>query len=163
LAGAVPEIVARRVHICGPTEMTDPTRQMLRKLGVPEAEIRVESFASPSRAGASVPAPVSGKPADAAAPLAADYADAGQATVTFARSGKSCQMTAGQTVLEAAESLEVTISYDCRAGICGQCKTKLLAGHVVMDAQDALDAIDRANNVILSCQARCVDDVVVDA
>ena len=49
-------------------------------------------------------------------------------------------MAAGQTVLEAAEALGVSINYDCRAGICGQCKTKLLAGRVVMDAEDALDA-----------------------
>jgi ferredoxin len=39
----------------------------------------------------------------------------------------------------------------------------LLAGTVVMDAEDALTAADRASGLILSCQARCVDDVVVDA
>jgi len=83
--------------------------------------------------------------------------------VTFARSRKSLPMSAAKTVLEAAEDLGVNISYDCRSGICGQCKTKLLAGRVVMETQDALDALDRANNVILSCQARCLDQVVVDA
>ena len=56
LARVVPEIAARRVHICGPTEMTDPTRQMLRDLGVPDEAIQVESFASPSRAAAATPA-----------------------------------------------------------------------------------------------------------
>ena len=59
--------------------------------------------------------------------------------MTFARSGKSAPVPADQTVLEAAEALGVAINYDCRAGICGQCKTKLLAGRVVMDAEDALD------------------------
>ena len=86
-----------------------------------------------------------------------------EATVTFARSGKSTPVTADQTVLEAAEALGVAINYDCRAGICGQCKVKRLAGHVVMDAEDALDATDRANDMILSCQARCIDHVVVEA
>ena len=66
-------------------------------------------------------------------------------------------------MLEASEDLGVNIAYDCRAGICGTCKTRLLAGRVVMDVQDALDPVDRANNVILSCQARCVDQVVVEA
>jgi glycine betaine catabolism B len=163
LARAVPEIAARQVFICGPTEMTDPTRQMLRDLGVPDKAIRVESFVSPSRAAASTPTAALAEPANATVtpPAEADVAEV--ATVTFARSGKSAPVAAGQTVLEAAEALGVSINYDCRAGICGQCKVKLLAGRVVMDAEDALDAMDRANNVILGCQARCVDQVVVEA
>jgi ferredoxin len=143
--------------------MTDPTRQMLREVGVPDEEIRVESFASPSRAAAPIPTPAPEEPADASVTPAGEAGGAGEATVTFARSGKSAPVPPGRTVLEAAEALGVAISYDCRAGICGQCKTKLLAGHVVMDAEDALDATDRANNVILSCQARCVDQVIVEA
>ena len=86
-----------------------------------------------------------------------------EAAVTFARSVKSAAVPPGQTVLEAAESLGVSINYDCRAGICGQCKVKVLSGRVVMEAEDALNAADRANNVILSCQARCIDQVVIDA
>jgi ferredoxin-NADP reductase len=162
LARAVPEIAARRVHICGPTEMTDPIRQMLRELRVQEEAIQVESFASPSRA-ADLASSVSEEPFEAVVTPVTDAGDAAEATVTFARSGKSASMPAGRTVLEAAELLGVAINYDCRAGICGQCKTKLLSGHVVMDAEDALDPVDRANSVILSCQARCVDQVVVEA
>jgi ferredoxin len=68
-----------------------------------------------------------------------------------------------KTVLEAAEDLGVSINYDCRSGICGQCKIQLLAGHVTMETQDALTPGDRANNLILSCQARCIDQVAVEA
>ena len=159
LARAVPGIAARRVHICGPTEMTDATRQTLLDLGVPDDAIRIESFASPSRTVSNdqpVPAATTSSPA-----ASDDYE--GETTLTFARSGKSAVVAASQTVLEAAEALGVSINYDCRAGICGQCKIKLLAGRVVMDAEDALEPADRANDVILSCQARCVDQVVVDA
>jgi ferredoxin-NADP reductase/DMSO/TMAO reductase YedYZ heme-binding membrane subunit len=159
LTRAVPEIATRRVDICGPTGMTDPTRQLLRELGVPDEAIRVESFASPSRAAAI------DKVVPTSAPLrhaAAEDVNGEVAKVTFARSGKTVS-PAGRTVLEAAEALRIAINYDCRAGICGQCKTRLLSGHVVMDAEDALDLTDRANNVILACQARCVDQVVVDA
>jgi glycine betaine catabolism B len=158
LARVIPNIAARRVHICGPTEMTEPTRQMLRDLGVPDESIQVESFASPSRAATSE------QPRTAAAvrPGTADDYD-GEARVTFSRSGKSVLVPADQTVLEAAEALGVAINYDCRAGICGQCKIKLLSGRVVMDAEDALDSADRANDIILSCQARCVDQVIVEA
>jgi ferredoxin-NADP reductase/DMSO/TMAO reductase YedYZ heme-binding membrane subunit len=162
LARAVPGIAVRPVFVCGPTEMTDPTRQMLRELGVPDEAIRVEAFTSPSRAAAPAPGATAAEPA-ATAGAAAEAGAAEEATVTFARSGKSAPVSAGQTVLEAAEALGVRINYDCRAGVCGQCKTKLLAGRVVMEAEDALASVDRANNVILSCQARCIDQVVVDA
>jgi ferredoxin-NADP reductase/DMSO/TMAO reductase YedYZ heme-binding membrane subunit len=156
---AVPDIAARRVHICGPTEMTEPTRQMLRDLGVPEGSIRVESFASPSR---DVSLDPTASPDAHAAPETMENDD-GEASITFALSDKSAPTSPNQTVLEAAEALGVAIHYDCRAGICGQCKVKRLAGRVVMEAEDALTQADRANDLILSCQARCIDQVVVEA
>jgi ferredoxin len=83
--------------------------------------------------------------------------------VQFATSGTSASVEEGQTLLEAAEDVGVEIPFDCRSGICGQCKTKLLRGRVVMDVQDALTADDRKNRLVLACQARPVRDVVVDA
>jgi ferredoxin-NADP reductase/DMSO/TMAO reductase YedYZ heme-binding membrane subunit len=163
LTRVVPQIAARRVFICGPTEMTDPTRQMLRDLGLPDEAIRVESFISPSRGAAAASGAAPKERSKTTVKPAPEAGKEGDASVTFARSGKSAPVPAGQTVLEAAEALGVSINYDCRAGICGQCKTKLLAGRVDMEAEDALNAMDRANNLILSCQARCIDQVVVEA
>jgi ferredoxin len=139
--------------------MTEPTRQMLRDLGVPEGSIRVESFASPSR---DVSLDPTASPDAHAAPATMENDD-GEASITFALSDKSAPISPNQTVLEAAEALGVAINYDCRAGICGQCKVKRLAGRVVMEAEDALTQADRANDLILSCQARCIDQVVVEA
>jgi ferredoxin len=62
-----------------------------------------------------------------------------------------------------ATTLGIALPYDCRPGVCGQCKTRLLSGSVVMAAEDALDPHDRANGLILACQARCRDDMVMDA
>lgn len=166
LTRVVPKLETRRVHMCGPTEMTDPIRKILGGLGVPDTSIFIESFASPSRmaatpAGASAPA---AGPAVAEQPAEAGEQDGGgEATLTFARSGKTLPASKDRTVLEMAESVGVAIDYDCRAAVCGRCKTRLISGRVVMDADDALDARDRANNLILACQARCVDQVTVDA
>jgi ferredoxin len=66
-------------------------------------------------------------------------------------------------VLEAAENCGVEIPFECRSGICGQCKTPLLVGRVTMEVQDALTAADRLKGLILACQARAVRDVEVDA
>src|SRR5262245_38505791 len=56
----VPQISTHRVHICGPTEMTEPTRQMLLDLGVPAESIKSESFTSPARASARAPTVTNG-------------------------------------------------------------------------------------------------------
>ena len=165
----VPRLWERRVHICGPGEMTESIIQMLKALGVPHERIRLESFTRGGR-----PEPIESQAAPdedggtvvttPGAEVAAGSLTTGAgASITFARARKSKQVSAVETVLEASQDLGVDIAYDCRAGICGQCKTKLLAGRVVMDVQDALDPVDRLNNVILSCQAHCVDQVVVEA
>ncbi len=165
----IPRLSDRLVHICGPDAMTASVIAILRGLGVPDERIRIESFTPAGRSERSrselavdehAGLIVTASGAELAARLSAPGAEA---SVTFARAGKSKQVTARETVLEASEDLGVDIAYDCRAGICGQCKTRLLAGRVVMDVQDALDTVDRVNNVILSCQARCVDQVVVEA
>jgi len=162
----VPQISTRRVHICGPTEMTETTRRMLLEVGVPVESIKSESFTSPTRAAALAQSAAGANGTPAASVETAEPAATavnGAATLTFARSGKSLPISTRMTVLEAAEDLGVSINYDCRSGICGQCKTKLLTGHVTMETQDALTPLDRANNLILSCQARCIDQVAVDA
>ena len=155
----VGDLARSRIHLCGPTEMTEPVITMLGDLGVSAEQIKVESFTSPSRT----------KTTEAAAPSAqrngvVDHAmDRAVGSLRFARSEKLITDLGGKTILEIAEEQGISLPYDCRSGICGQCKTKLLGGTVTMDAEDALDSVDRANGLILACQARCRDDVVVDA
>jgi ferredoxin len=89
---------------------------------------------------------------------------AAQAPVcTFARSGKSAPLPPDKTVLEASEDVGVNIDNSCREGYCGVCKTKLLAGQVTMAVEDALDENDKAQNIILACQAKSTGDVTVEA
>jgi ferredoxin len=83
--------------------------------------------------------------------------------VQFERAGKRAELAPGLTVLEAAEEVGVEIPFECRSGICGQCKTRLVSGAVAMDVQDALTPADRAKRLILACQARPVGEIVVDA
>ncbi len=148
---AVPQIAMSRVHFCGPSEMTGPMREMLVELGVPETAFFHESFTSPARKTSQD------------SPIAEQAVPDADAMLTFQRSGKTVAASPTKTVLELAEENGIRIDYDCRSGICGQCKTKLVEGRVAMETQDALDPIDRSNQLILSCQARCLDAVVVDA
>jgi ferredoxin len=134
-------------------------------LGVPNEQIKTEAF-GPARGA--VPPP--GKAAAEAPMLGVESGNQGNAavgpataTIRFARSGKVAALAPDKSVLEVAESAGVSIDYSCRAGVCGVCKTYLLQGNVTMEVQDALTADDKANGLILACQARSVGDLVVEA
>jgi ferredoxin len=81
----------------------------------------------------------------------------------FRRAGRSVDAAGDRTVLEAAEDAGVVIPYECRSGICGQCKTRLLSGRVTMENQDALSVAERARGLILACQARPLQPLEIDA
>ncbi|MGJ4943942.1 2Fe-2S iron-sulfur cluster-binding protein [Bradyrhizobium sp. HKCCYLS1011] len=165
LRRAVPDRVKRRVHLCGPPGMMEALKTILRELGVPSEQIRTEAF-GPARGA--VPPPTS----IAAAAQTAESAAGGQAavaigpataTIRFATSGMVAALPPDRSVLEVAESIGVPIDYSCRAGICGICKTHLLEGRVTMEVQDALTEDDKSGGIILACQAKSVEDLVVEA
>ncbi|MBD1822431.1 ferredoxin--nitrite reductase [Cyanobacteria bacterium FACHB-DQ100] len=86
------------------------------------------------------------------------------ATVSFVRSGKDVTCTQNDFILDVADQAEVAIDSSCRSGTCGSCKCTLLEGEVSYDGEpDALDERDRAAGKILTCIARPVDRIVLDA
>ena len=151
LTQAVPELVSRRIHLCGPPSMMDAVKALLTELGVPPDQVKTELF------GATKPAP-------GAAGIAAKFtAPATGPLVTFSKNNKSAKVHEGQTVLELSEELGIGIEFSCRVGTCGVCKTKMTAGEVEMAVEDALDTGDKANGIILACQAKPKGPVSVEA
>ena len=166
---AISNLATQPVFICGPTSMMEPTIQLLREQGVPGDQIRSEAFIAAKRSDVARPAsgveasPVI-SPAMAGAPspdLAIDQP--GPPAVTFALSAKWALLSPEKTLLELSEQAGLNIDYECRSGVCGRCKTKLLSGYVTMEVQDALDEVDKANNFILLCQAKSSDNVTIEA
>lgn len=155
LQRVVPNLTQRQIHYCGPADMNQSLQQMFWEMQIPEAQVRSESFLRP-RSGAAESQSLT----DAAVSAVATEREP---IVSFARSGRSASVATGRTVLEMAESVGVSIDFDCRAGTCGTCKTKLLSGRVRHDTDDVLTTADRANGLILCCQAHCLEDVVIDA
>lgn len=154
IEGFVPGLTKGPVMLCGPAPMMTAMRELLVGMGVRDAEIHQEAFISPK--------PV----ADDGAAEPTDVAvidEHAERSVTFSRAGQRIGVTNGLTVLECAEEAGVELPFECRSGICGQCKCKLVSGRVVMETQDALTSGDRAKGLILACQARPVNDVVVDS
>lgn len=151
LAEAVPNLVSRRIHICGPVPMMDAAKALLAEMGVASDQVKSEMF------GAVKPAlgsrGTSAKPtAPATGPL-----------VTFSKNHKSARIRSDQTILELSEELGIGIQNSCRVGTCGLCKVKMTAGEVEMAAQDSLDAEDKAGGIILACQAKAKTAVTVEA
>lgn len=148
LQAAVPEIAARHVHLCGPKPMMDAVKAILAELNVPSNQVETETFI-----GKEIPMAAVTTVADASPKFA----------VSFARSNKTAPIAGAKTVLEAAEDIGVNIEYSCRSGTCGICKVKLLSGTVTMDVEDGLEPADKAQHVVLACQAKATSDISVDA
>lgn len=146
----VPGAANRPAFVCGPDAMANAVRSELLALGVPAVRITLESFTP----GAATPAQDNSpdQSPDSTAP-----------TVTFARSDRTALLPARKTVLDAAESVGVPIDYQCRSGICGTCRSRLLSGRVTMPVRDALSDADAAEGFILACQAYATEDVTIDA
>jgi ferredoxin-NADP reductase/ferredoxin len=146
LDSAVPGLARQRTHICGPPAMMDAVKEALRKLGVPDAQIKTEAFGTVKR--------------NPTARGAASEAIAGN--VVFQTSAMTVPVPVGSTILDVADEAGVFIDNACRSGTCGSCRIKLLSGNVSMSVQDALTAEDKATGHILACQAHVRGDVQVD-
>lgn len=170
LADLVPRIAARRVHVCGPRPMIDAVKQMLAEVGVPPGQIKTENFGTDTRSPAAVAARAVPPPPPDAAPaalpgrisIAAMPRAEAVPSITFARSRKTAPAIRDKTVLDVAELVGVDIDSACRSGTCGSCKVPLQIGHVTMEVEDALEPDDRAQHLILACQAKPVGDIVVE-
>jgi len=155
LTRTVPQLASMPVFLCGPAPMMTAMTALLGGLGVPADAIHTEAFVSPPTAVVDEPdAMVLAEPVL----LGADRL----VEIRFQRSGKTAEVSGSRTVLEAAEDAGIDLPFECRSGICGQCKTKLVSGEVTMDVQDALTPAERGRGLILACQARAMRDLIID-
>ncbi len=151
LTKAVPNLASRRVHLCGPPPMMDAVKAILAEIGVPPDQIKTELFGA-TKPTPGAPGTTANKSVPATGPL-----------VMFSKNNKSAKIHVDETVLELSEELGIGIEFSCRVGTCGVCKVKMASGEVEMAVQDALDADDKTNGIILACQAKPTGDIVVEA
>src|SRR5262245_28446373 len=67
-----------------------------------------------------------------------------------------------EAVLDAAQRAGLEIPYSCRKGVCGTCKGRVAAGEVRAFSGDALGAAERAQGMVLFCNARPRSDLVIE-
>jgi ferredoxin-NADP reductase len=132
--------------LCGPKGFMDNARQILSTLGVNQDRILQESFGESKRP--TEPSPLEARPVE---------------TVVFMQSGKVCQVSDGNTLLDLAEKNGVQIPYGCRQGLCGTCATRVLSGTVQMDVEAGLTAEQKSAGYVLPCVSRAEGTVVIAA
>ncbi len=154
----VPNLNELPIFLCGPDPMMQAVRKAIVSLGVPNEQISTEEFVSPRAAALGDQQLSSVQPKDTNA------IEVQTSTITFATSNQMIEVDASTTILEAAEQAGVTLQWECRSGICGQCKVQCASGRVRMDSRDALSRGEEANGFILACQSHpASESVTVEA
>jgi ferredoxin-NADP reductase len=160
LQAIAPDLAERVTYTCGPPAYMAAVRRVLDEAGYDMANYHEESFSFESL------------PADeqiAADPLhladeIGDTHDAGVATfnVEFVRSGRTITCSAEQNVLDAAVAAGMRPSSSCSQGMCGTCKTTMLAGEVDMQHNGGIRPKEVAQNKILICCSKPLSDLRID-
>lgn len=127
------------VYLCGPPAFTQALYDGLRGLNVADDRIHAEAFGPSSLARSGLAAPE--RPAASAEPVAVAFLDSAKDARWTPESG---------TLLELAEARGLSPAFSCRAGSCGSCKTRLLAGAVTY-AKEPTAAV--AADEVLICSA----------
>jgi stearoyl-CoA 9-desaturase NADPH oxidoreductase len=106
LADTVPDWRERQTWACGPEGMLDDAQRAWSSVGAGD-RLHLERFAA-SRAAA--------------------HGTGG--TVTFERSGKTVEVDAATSLMDAGEQMGIRMPFGCRMGICQSCVVGLVDGHV---------------------------------
>ncbi len=105
-------------YLCGPPPFMESLYKGLRGWGVPDSRIRYEAF-GPATIQANATTGDSGK------------GNSSQSVITLRRSGRELKWSGDhESILDWCESHGVAMDSGCRAGSCGSCETRLLAGQV---------------------------------
>lgn len=140
-------------YLCGPPPFMQGVYRSLRTLGVPKQRIAYEFFGPATVLEADRDAEAINATAVPASATASATASAQSPTVEFRKSGRSVVWEDSPSLLDFAEMQGLTPDFSCRAGICGSCKTPLLAGEVTY-FQEPLDAPEAGSVLLCSCQPK---------
>ncbi|MBN9237986.1 ferredoxin-NADP reductase [Mesorhizobium sp. YL-MeA3-2017] len=142
-------------YLCGPPPFMQALYGILRDLGVARQRIAYEFF-GPATILEAEPRPIPVAPPVETAP----QADGDNVAVEFRKSGiKAVWDGKADSLLAFAEDLGLSPEFSCRAGICGTCKSHLVAGEVAY-FEEPLDEL--AEGEVLLCCSKPKGAVVLD-
>ena len=134
----------RHLYVCGPGGMIDAADGIARAQGWAGDHIHFERFGAPAL-------PAGDAPIDADGPF----------EVEIASTGRRIPIAADQSVVTALAAAGVHIPMSCEVGVCGSCRTRVLAG--VPDHRDLLLSPEEqaANTEFTPCCSRSKTPLLV--
>ncbi len=126
------------IYVCGPAGMIDAVLAAARQRGWHECDLHYELFSE-------------------AAPQEGDTAF----ELELKSSGKVLRVPADKSVLDTLLENGIDVMYDCRAGYCGLCSTRVCGGEI--DHRDTYlsDAGKHTGKVMQVCVSRCKSERLV--
>jgi len=186
LAALVPDAATREVLACGPAGYRATARASASAVGCAPnrfheesftfEDLRAESLTTPSQFGGQGEVTLS--PADGQGDVTLSTSD-GQRDVTpsssdgqvgptlatfrieFRDHGVTIDCAADMTILDAAAAAGLTLPSSCAQGLCGTCKSTLIAGEVDMRHNGGIRPREIAAGKVLLCCSRPKSDLVV--
>ncbi|WP_422748991.1 ferredoxin reductase [Mycobacterium sp. WMMD1722] len=136
LADEVPDWRDRQVWACGPEGMLADAEKKWAEAGIPD-HLHLERFAAVRTA-----------------------VHGAGGTVEFARSGKTVEVDAATSLMDAGEGAGIRMPFGCRMGICQSCVVSLIDGHV----RDLRTGVEHEpGNRIQTCVSAASGDCTLDA
>jgi ferredoxin len=96
--------VGTHAYICGPAGLIDAFCELANRSGWPEQRVHIEHFAAP------------------------DFGAGERFTLCVANRGLAVDVAAGVSALEALDGVGLRVPRLCERGVCGQCRTEVIAG-----------------------------------
>ncbi|NUU03222.1 PDR/VanB family oxidoreductase [Herbaspirillum robiniae] len=132
--------ISTPLYLCGPAPFIDAARRCAQRRGWRDADVHFELFAAPG--------------GNAAAPVDLAGAD-GAFELVLQRSGVSCVVPPGQSIVAAAARAGVQIATSCGEGFCGSCESAVLEG-IPEHRDSVLSAAEKSSGRrIMPCVSRC--------
>lgn len=148
LAEVAPDLHDREIFLCGPAAYMAAAQELLGAAGVAASRIHTESFVFEVVEALD-------KDSDSGEPAAF--------TLQFTRSNRTVQCDADVTVLQAAIAAGIRVPSSCGGGMCGTCKSTLIRGSVDMHHAGGIRPKEIAQNKILLCCSKPLEDLMIEA
>jgi ring-1,2-phenylacetyl-CoA epoxidase subunit PaaE len=126
-----------KFYLCGPEDMINAVSEALKEKNIKESNIKFELFSTSSKEHA----------------IEQSLEGHAQITVMVDDEETSFEMSAKQTILDAALKQGIDAPYSCQGGICSSCLARVTEGTAEMTKNSILSEKEVADGLILTCQA----------